>query len=59
MTRPLTDGVEETGAAPHGTITDIPWLLLLAIAVGVPLVAACVAGAVTGGRLPKAGRTPG
>lgn len=59
VTHPLTDGVEETGAAPHGTITDIPWLFLLAIAVGVPLVAACVAGAVTGGRLPKAGRTPG
>lgn len=58
VTRPLTDGVEENGAAPHGTIVDVPWLLLLALAIGVPLVAACAAGAVTGGRLP-ARRTPG
>ncbi|GGQ34343.1 putative ABC transport system permease protein [Actinomadura coerulea] len=59
VTRPLTDSLEETGAAPHGTIVDIPWLLLVALAVGVPLVAACVAGAVTGGRLPAVRRTPG
>ncbi|MGI5203454.1 FtsX-like permease family protein [Spirillospora sp. CA-108201] len=59
VTRPLTDGVEENGAAPHGTITVIPWPLLLAIAIGVPLVAACAAGAVAGGRLPAARRTSG
>ncbi|MEV4008367.1 ABC transporter permease, partial [Actinomadura sp. NPDC049753] len=59
VTRPLTDSLEETGAAPHGTIVDIPWLLLAAIAIGVPLVAACVAGAVTGGRLPAVRRTAG
>ncbi|GGT48789.1 FtsX-like permease family protein [Actinomadura citrea] len=58
VTRPLTDGVEENGAAPHGTVVDVPWLLLLTLAIGVPLVAACAAGAVTGGRLP-ARRTPG
>ncbi|MGW3771879.1 FtsX-like permease family protein [Actinomadura verrucosospora] len=59
VTRPLTDSLEETGAAPHGTIVDIPWLLLIAMAIGVPLVAALVAGAVTGGRLPAVRRTPG
>ncbi|NDU73585.1 hypothetical protein GWI34_13180 [Actinomadura sp. DSM 109109] len=59
VTRPLTDSPEEVGAAPHGTIVDVPWLFLLAIGVGVPLVAACVAGVVTGGRLPAPRRTAG
>ncbi|MEU8117577.1 FtsX-like permease family protein [Spirillospora sp. NPDC049024] len=50
VTRPLTDSLDEAGAPPHGTITDVPWLLLLAIGIGVPLVAACAAAVVTGGR---------
>ncbi|WP_141577678.1 FtsX-like permease family protein [Actinomadura sp. WMMA1423] len=59
VARPLTDTVDEVGAAPHGTIIDVPWLLLLAIGIGIPLVAACAAGAVTGGRLTLTRREAG
>ncbi|WP_433467899.1 FtsX-like permease family protein [Spirillospora sp. CA-128828] len=56
VTRPLTEGVNQPGFPRHGTIVDIPWLFMLVLAFGIPLVAAVFAGAVTGGRLPTTGR---
>ncbi|WP_433230708.1 FtsX-like permease family protein [Actinomadura formosensis] len=58
VTRPLTAQVEEFGAPQHGTIIDIPWALLAAIAVGLPLLAALVAGAFTRSNLPMTRRNP-
>ncbi|MFI0409505.1 FtsX-like permease family protein [Actinomadura sp. 3N508] len=51
VARPLTSTPEETGVAEHGTIIDIPWTLLLAVGVLIPLAAALVAGTFTRNRL--------
>ncbi|GAA1823452.1 FtsX-like permease family protein [Actinomadura chokoriensis] len=56
VTRPLTSDVEVTGAAAHGAIVDVPWTLLLAVGIGIPLLVALVAGAFTRSRLPMARR---
>ncbi|MEV4674685.1 hypothetical protein AB0K34_23825 [Actinomadura sp. NPDC049382] len=57
VARPLTSEVQETGAAAHGVIVDIPWTLLLAVGVGIPLLVALVAGATSASRLPATRRT--
>ncbi|RFS85810.1 hypothetical protein D0T12_12605 [Actinomadura spongiicola] len=44
VTRPLTDQTEVAGVPEHGPIVDVPWLLLLAVGVAVPLVAGLAAG---------------
>ncbi|RKS75095.1 FtsX-like permease family protein [Actinomadura pelletieri DSM 43383] len=44
VTRPLTDQTEMPGVPEHGPIVDVPWLLLFAVGVAVPLVAGLVAG---------------
>ncbi|WP_431521696.1 FtsX-like permease family protein [Actinomadura madurae] len=56
VTRPLTESAGDVGVPAHGAIVDVPWLLLLAIGLGIPLVAACFAGAVTRSRLPMGRR---
>ncbi|TMR07066.1 hypothetical protein ETD83_02030 [Actinomadura soli] len=56
VARPLTGQPEQAGAASHGTIIDIPWTLLLAIGVLIPLAAALVAGTFTRDRLPMTRR---
>ncbi|TDD64332.1 FtsX-like permease family protein [Actinomadura darangshiensis] len=56
VTRPLTESAGDEGVPGHGAIVDVPWLLLLAIGAGIPLVAAVFAGAVTRSRLPMARR---
>ncbi|TDB89703.1 FtsX-like permease family protein [Actinomadura sp. KC216] len=56
VARPLTSTPEEMGAAEHGTIIDIPWTLLLAVGVLIPLAAALVAGTFTRNRLPMTHR---
>jgi putative ABC transport system permease protein len=55
VTRPLTTDVAD-GAAPHGVVVDVPWTLLLAVGIGIPLLVALVAGAFTRSRLPLARR---
>ncbi|NEA25621.1 ABC transporter permease, partial [Actinomadura bangladeshensis] len=59
VTRPLTSDIEVTGAAAHGAIVDVPWTLLLAVGLGIPLLVALVAGAFTRSRLPMARRMAG
>ncbi|TYC11853.1 FtsX-like permease family protein [Actinomadura syzygii] len=61
VTRPLTEDLEASdGSVPaHGAILDVPWLLLIAIGVVVPLVAALAAGMFTAGRLPMTRRAAG
>lgn len=56
VTRPLTESAGDVGVPAHGAIVDVPWLLLLAIGLGIPLVAACFAGVVTRSRLPMGRR---
>jgi putative ABC transport system permease protein len=55
VTRPLTSEVPD-GVPPHGVIVDVPWTLLLAVGLGIPLLVALVAGAFTRSRLPMARR---
>ncbi|MEO3782807.1 FtsX-like permease family protein [Actinocorallia sp. B10E7] len=51
VTRPLTDTLEE-GTTPHGVIIDVPWLLLLTVLLGVPLLASAVTAlSVRGGQI--------
>ncbi|WP_018655352.1 FtsX-like permease family protein [Actinomadura flavalba] len=50
VTRPLTAMTQVDGAPAHGTIVDVPWLLLAALAFAVPAVAALVAGLFPGDR---------
>jgi putative ABC transport system permease protein len=47
------------GVPPHGAIIDIPWLMLGAIGLGVPLLAMLVVGGCTRGRLPLTRRLAG
>jgi hypothetical protein len=56
VTRPLTESAGDEGVPGHGAIVDVPWLLLLAVGIGIPLVAALFAGAVTRSRLPMTRR---
>ena len=56
ISRPLTSGVGSSGFAPDGPFLAIPWLLILAIVVALPLLTAAVVGLSARSRLPLVAR---
>ncbi|MFB4310812.1 FtsX-like permease family protein [Actinomadura sp. GTD37] len=58
VTHPLTGDVPD-GVPAHGVIVDVPWTLLLAVGLGIPLLVALVAGASTRSRVPMTRRAGG
>ena len=56
ISRPLTSGVASSGSAPDGPFLAIPWLLVAAIVVALPLLTAAVVGLTARSRLPLVAR---
>lgn len=56
ISRPLTAGFGSSGSAPDGPFLAIPWLLIVAIVVALPLLTAAVVGLSARARLPLGAR---
>jgi putative ABC transport system permease protein len=56
ISRPLTAGSGSTSAAPDGPFLDIPWLLIVAVVLVLPLLTATVVGLTARSRLPLVAR---